>query len=181
MSLTKRCSEADCLSRVLLSQASRQATVSLIFDVRHNMKIQSISFIFLFVCSLLSASPEAEKDFIERLKYFVAQKDAALISTICYQGESSLGSQWENNEILRAVALAGIESDPVFGVIPEFKKFFAEPTCIDGVYCILNSEPYSVVEITLNQAFKNDQFVSYILPVGLIEGKIYILGYKAIQ
>ena len=29
-----RCSEADCLSRVLLSQASRQATGSLIADVR---------------------------------------------------------------------------------------------------------------------------------------------------
>ena len=39
-----RCSEADCLSRVLLSQASRQATVSLIFDVRQNrtMKIAAV-------------------------------------------------------------------------------------------------------------------------------------------
>jgi hypothetical protein len=30
-----RWSEADCLSRILLAQASRQATGSLIFDVSH--------------------------------------------------------------------------------------------------------------------------------------------------
>ena len=36
-----RCSEADCLSRVLLTQASRQATVSLILSVGHNHTISS--------------------------------------------------------------------------------------------------------------------------------------------
>jgi len=34
MSLTRRCSQADCLSQILLSQALRQATGWLIFDVR---------------------------------------------------------------------------------------------------------------------------------------------------
>jgi hypothetical protein len=35
MSLTKRWSEADCLSRIMLSHAPRQATVSLALSVRH--------------------------------------------------------------------------------------------------------------------------------------------------
>lgn len=42
MSLTMRCSEADCLSRILLPQAPRQATVSLIFDVRQKKTVQNL-------------------------------------------------------------------------------------------------------------------------------------------
>ena len=87
LSLTKRCSEADCLSRIVLTHAPRQATGSLIFDVR------SISsrFIKMHRQTTRYRSPAGEAQWTGSARIFASRRIdwLGLVASPCSPGEQT--------------------------------------------------------------------------------------------
>ena len=136
--------------------------------------------IITFLCLLLSASgsPEDEADFKERFEKFVAEKDAALISTIWQQEESPLSTLFEFKSKFQIAAFAGVSEIVFRDIEPEFIEHLKKDTLKDGNYYILSGTPYRLVEIKLKETLKNDAFTGFGMITGFKDGKLYILGLK---
>jgi hypothetical protein len=137
-------------------------------------KIAIITFLSLLLSA--AASPEHEADFKTRFEKFVAEKDAALISTFWQQDESPLSTFFEFKSKFQIAAFAGVSEISFRDIEPEFREYLKKATPKDGKYYILSGTPYKLVEIKLKDTLKNDVFTGFGMITGFKDGKLYILG-----